>query len=293
MRCEFHLAVITAFQTLCEALQTAKQAIQADEGLPCWMQPLEAPFLRHEHARTQSVRLLQQLEYLEGQQGREILLGVGLFASSAHTLKTLTALNQLKIQFKYAIQNLKCQAINTDEDALYHAFQALLSQNRHTETDLTLTRTGLARLHLKQCYRQIPILETRPLKVTWIWANTRSIKRISKKQAITLLEKKGEDSGIQAQIAKAAALPENTAIAIVQNLAPHLRTNVVLPDAESSTRCMLKGSLPLFYLHEEGNALPDIVAPKPTRKHKNRPARADVKINPEVFLPAIRGHLYF
>ncbi|MFI4957256.1 MAG: DNA replication terminus site-binding family protein [Gammaproteobacteria bacterium] len=293
MRCEYHLAVIDAFGAMCEALSAAEACIEADNHLPGWMQPLEAPPLRHDNIRKQSINLLNQLEYLEGQEGREILLGVGIFAASQKTIDHLHQLNQCKSQFKYAVQNLKCQAIDTDEEALFHAFQALLSQTRHSETEQTLTRSGLSRLHLKQCYRQIPILDARPLKVSWVWANTRSIKRISKTQAIALLNKKGDDPGIQAQIAKVAALPDKAEIAIVQTLAPHLRTNIVMSAGENTARHMLKGSLPLFYVHEDGSDLPEIVAPKAVRKQENRPTRSDVKIDPEVFLPAIRGHLYF
>jgi len=292
MRCEYHLEVIDAFKAMCEALANAQTRIEADNHLPGWMQALDAPRLRHDNIRQQSIHLLKQLEYLEGQEGREILLGVGIFAASQKTIDQLHHLNQCKSQFKYAIQNLKCQAIETDEEALFQAFQALLSQSRHSETEQTLTRSGLSRLHLKQCYRQVPILDARPIKVSWVWANTRSIKRITKTQAIALLNKKGDDPGILAQIAKVTALPDKTEIAIVQTLAPHLRTNIVMNAGENTERHMLKGSLPLFYLHEEGSTLPDIVAPKEVRKQENRPTRSDVKIDAEVFLPAIRGHLY-
>ncbi len=292
MRCEFHLAVIDAFAALCDALQAATLSIEQDKHLPAWMQPLDAAPLRHTHQHTQCIRLLKQLEYIDEQEGREILIGVGIFAASQKTLDTLHALNTCKSAFKYAIQNLKCQSIKTDDQALFHAFQALLSQHRHTETDHTLSRGGLSRLHLKQCYRQIPILNSRPVKVSWLWANTKSIKKISKKQAIALLEKKGNDEGILAQINKVSRLKESEHIAIVQTLAPHLRTNIVMPNETESARHMLKGSLPLFYLHEDNTELPKIVPPKTVKKQENRPTRSDVKIDPEVFLPAIRGHLY-
>lgn len=292
MRCEYHLDVINTFRDVCDALRAASTLIHADSDLPGWMKPLDTPILRDANIHLQSTRLLHQLEYLDEQEGREILLGVGVFAVRQATLDALHHLNTTKSAFKYAIQNLKSQAIKTDDQALSHAFRALLSKTRHDETHQSLDTTGMVRLHLKQCYRQIPLLEARPIKVSWCWANTRSIKRISTAQALALLEKKGNDAGILAQIDKVAALPSGTPIAIVQELAPHLRTNVLMPQGAQTERRMLKGSLPLFYVHEEGTDLPMIRLANDTRKQENRPRRNDVKIDPTVYLPAIRGHLY-
>lgn len=292
MHCEYHLAIVDSFRLLCDALTEASRQLRDTVDLPCWMQPLDTLALRDPRPHTQAIRLLNQLDYLDGQEGREILLGVGIFAVRQPAYDALFQLNQAKAAFKYAIQNLKCQGLKSDEEALSHAFRALLAKTRHDDTHTSLHRSGLLRLHLKQCYRQIPLLKKRPARVSWCWANTRSIKRITASQAMALLEKKGSDAGILAQQEKVAALPPETPIAIVQALAPHLRTNIWMDERDNSERRMLKGSLPLFYLHEDNTGLPEIAGPKSIRQQTNRPTRSDVKINPEVFLPAIRGHLY-
>src|SRR5207302_3907658 len=115
-------------------------------------------------------------------------------------------------------------------------------------TSQTLRKIGLPRLHLKQCYRRIPILPTRPHKVSWTWANTKAITRITVAQAEQLLQKHGQDAGILSQLSKLKSLAPNTPLAIVQELAPHLRANIVLPTSTgASTRIMVKGPVPLFY----------------------------------------------
>lgn len=283
----FCIDVIEAYRALSRALEAASAAIQSDSALPGWMHALEYPLLQAHNGRTEAINLIGQNQYLDNQEGRSILIGMGLFGASDNTLKVLHELNAKKRAFKQAILQLKA---DRDNERLHRVFEALLSTERHGNTQAALKRSGMARLHLKQCYRQIPILEQRPLKVSWSWANTRSIKRITKADAVALLKKKGDDPGIQRQLMQVESLRPQEQIAIVQNLAPHLRTNVVFETADGLERKMLKGSLPLFYPASAGEPLPEVVLPKP--KNSERQKRSDIKIDPEPFLPAIRGHRY-
>lgn len=290
MLCTYRIAVLEAFQTLQQHLNHLGECLSADAHLPAWLQPLPYPALKSDNPREASLRLYRQLTYMDDQEGREILLGIGLIGASPKTLEQAQLLNESKKQFKKAVQELKAQKLSFYDDALHEAFIQLFETFRHDYTATALQSAGLSRLHLKQCYRQIPILDKCPIKVSWSWANTRSIKKISKANAIALLNKKGDDIGIQQQIEKVHGMRAGECIAIVQELAPHLRTNIVTPGAEESERVMMKGSLPLLYPAEPGEALPAIILPK--TKNSERQTRSDMKIDPEIYLPAIRGHRY-
>jgi hypothetical protein len=90
------------------------------------------------------------------------------------------------------------------------------------------------------------------------------------------------------------ALPQDEILAIVQELAPHLRANVVLPNLQGPGyyRKMVKG-LPVFYLHKNMENLPELRPPGDKKKRDpRRPRRKDVRLEDMPFLPAIRAHRY-
>lgn len=291
MNCEYRINVLETFKKLQHTLLILNEQLLKDDDLPSWFEPLPYPALRGATDRETITRLLKQNTYLDGQEGREILIGVGLIGCRAQTLESAQHLNQAKKDFQYAVKELKAQKLRLTDDWLKEAFIQLFENNRHEFTATALEAAGLSRLHLKQCYRQIPVLSERPYSVSWSWANTRSIKKITKTTAIELLKNKGDDLGIQSQIQLVEALKANESIAIVQDLAPHLRTNIVYERAEVNERVMTKGSLPLLYPAQPGEVLPKIIPPKPV-KNAERQKRADTIIDPEVYLPAIRGHRY-
>lgn len=292
---ELCIDVINSFRELNSSLGLVTHAIcEIDKDLPGWFQEPPAldlaPSLSN---REKACALLRQLEYLDSQKPREILVGAGLFAASQTTIDALAALNTAKNNFKRAILKLKAAKISTSDEFLTNSFESLLSV-RNKELATTLTRMGMARVHLKQCYRRVPYFLVRPSKVSWTWANTRSIKKINKEDALLMLQKGGQDQGIMRQIQLLQGIPSTEKLAIVQELAPHLRANLVFPGSDGNTRLMVKGPVPLFYLHEDNLVLPDFVPPGAKKgKDKERTVRKDVKINPEPFLPAIRAHRYF
>lgn len=292
---EYRIDVIETFKALQKALNQLHTFItEQDISLPCWFQvPIGLPVSQTANDRDNIMALIQQCEYLDHQKPRDILVGAGLVAASADTLRAIQQLNQAKDNFKMAILALKAAKIPTTDPYLTTHFEQALDK-RPAMTTQTLRKLGLPRLHLKQCYRKIPILPTRPNKVSWTWANTKAITRISTQEAEILLLKQGNDPGILLQLQKLRALSPNTPLAIVQELAPHLRTNLVLPTStEETTRLMVKGPVPLFYPYESPLPLPFLRPPKEKQGKKlNRPIRSDVKLDPEPFLSAIRVHRY-
>lgn len=301
---EYHIDVIKSFQTLQHTLSHLRHVLQKDNNLPAWFQPpVGLPILPAWDDRHKLMTLIAQCEYLDHQQPRDILVGAGLVAASVDTLHAIQQLNHAKNIFKTAILALKTAKISRADPYLTEQFEQVLSSPSYPNSGIpsqlgrkVLRKIGLPRLHLKQCYRSIPILPTRPLKVSWTWANTKAITCITIQEAEALLLKQGNDVGIQKQLSKLYALPPNTPLAIVQELAPHLRVNIVLPTkAGEKTRIMVKGPVPLFYpyAYDEPLPLPDIRPPGEKQgKKADRPIRSDVKLDPEPFLPAIRVHRY-
>lgn len=325
---EFKIQVINCFKNLQTALADLKPHIlDNDAHLPAWFQAPPELFPQPVYNvtrvyRQQIYQFLCQIEYLDEQDPKNILLGSGIVAASEPTLLALERLNTAKDTFKQAMVELKANAPNelsaTTLSAVLLAAEELSGSTALVAAEPSLTEPtlrppkvatslqliGLARLHLKQCYRRVPILLQRPKKVSWTWANTRSIKKITVKQAEQMLLKQKNKANLQLQINKLLSLNPNEPIAIVQDLAPHLRANIVMEAAGGDvSRFMLKGTMPIFYLAEDSaqklhnpqrdHQLPTFIPPgaKHSRDNK-RPVRNDVKLEPEPFLPAIRAHRY-
>lgn len=291
---ELCIDVINSFKELKTNLEIAREHIcLLDKDLPAWFQPPEKlPIQPHSTTRQQACTLLGQLEYLDLQQPREILVGAGIIAASQPTITAIQALNEAKNNFKQAMLKLRAAKIATSHDLLTDNFEKLLME-RVPDLKAAMSRMGLARLHLKQCYRKIPFFLHRPNKISWTWANTRSIKKITVAEAEQLLLKHSRDAGIERQIKLLQGIDSHEKLAIIQDLAPHLRANLVFPDSDGIKRIMVKGPVPIFYLQTHNEPLPDFTPVGEKRgKDKARVIRKDVKINPECFLPALRAHRY-
>lgn len=295
LEADLRLNVLNTFKALQKALNDLEMSLNADHALPAWFQPPNHLTINsNTPLRQQAFTLIGQLEYLVDQKPREILVGAGLIAASNPTLHAIQNLNTCKENFKRAVIALKNAKISLQDGFLNEHFEALL-KNHSEPTSLLTHKIGLQRLHLKQCYRRIPILMERPQKVSWTWANTRAITRITVKEAEQLLLKQRNVMNATAQLQRLQYLSPEERLAIVQDLAPHLRANIVLASANDGKiqRMMVKGPIPLFYLANDDKPLPHIRPPKEKqRKDHKRKLRSDIKIDPEPFLPAIRAHRY-
>ncbi|MCS5711865.1 hypothetical protein [Candidatus Berkiella aquae] len=285
--------VLDTFLNLQMNLDKLCDAIRLDSNLIAWVhEEAESQFyLGDLSARDKAIALFKQIQYLDCQAPREIIVLPGFIGASNETLIIVNEVNLAKEQFKKSILALKAAKINPQANGFSEQMDALL--NKHPlPFSVAMHKMGLARLHLKQCYRKIPILKAPPQKISWTWAHTKAIKRISLAKAQEMLLKKGEDSGIQLQLQKLHALPQNEQLAIVQELAPHLRSNIVL-QGETATRMMIKGPVPIFFPCEAQTPYPVFKIPlKKSLRDQNRSVRNDVRLDPVPFLPAIRAYRY-
>lgn len=285
--------VITTFQLMQEELAKLADCIcKEDIKLPVWFKtPIELN-IKSSCARTQISNFLGQLEYLDEQDPRGILLGPGIIAANPNTIATVERLNTAKLNFKQAMLGLKHAKISLSSNILTEQLESFL-KSRPEKVSSTLNRLGLARLHLKQCYRQIPILDAKPSKVSWTWANTKAITKISKSEAIEKLKRqRANQEIINLQLQKLARISDNEMLAIVQELAPHLRSNIVFTHNTTTKRIMLKGAMPIFYPYDNDNNLPKFKPPGDKKQGNGRNLRKDVKLEDKPFLPSIHAFRY-
>lgn len=291
---ELRINVLSQFELLTNKIATLCEAILADTPLIAWMQDLEtlptAQNLRTH--REKACAIIQQLEYLDHQAPREILISAGFLGASPRTLQLANELNQEKLNFKQAVLSLKDLKISLKEHYFSDNMNSILKK-RPSIVSQNLQPVGLSRIHLKQCYRQIPILSHPPQKISWTWAHTRSIKKISVQMADKLLSQKGMSESIELQRKRLHMLSPNASLAIIQELAPHLRANIVYTVEHQIKRMMIKGPMPILFPASLETPYPQFKPPKEKQqKNKNRVIRSDVKIDPEPYLTAIRAHRY-
>lgn len=284
--------IISSFSNLSDKIEKLQFCIKADHKLPCWLQDIE------NNTRTTAYKLIAQLEYYDAQDPKETIVHPGVIGSSRETLIAINEVNLAKDSFKKHMVELKNAKIKINDPEIITRFEAVFHESlkkRNISASQALRKTGLSRLNLKQCYRHIPTVARKPYKISWTWANTRAITKITVQKAADLLAAKRQDPGIILQLDKLRYLSPHKELAIVQELAPHLRANIVFRDPKTleTERTMIKGPLPIFYPAEEDSNLPFFVLPKEKQgKSKDRKMRSDVKIDPDVFLPALRAHKY-
>jgi hypothetical protein len=203
-------------------------------------------------------------------------------------------INQAKDDFKALVQTVQ----KSDKD-LWLSQKAQLN-SRHQNLRNQLYYTGLGRIHLKQLYRHIPILQQRPEKIGFTWySNGRSIKKLSISQAQDKLLAMGEEKAhIQQQLQKLNTLPEHETLAQIQTQVPVVRANLVFKLLNDkghveTLRKAMNVSLPLLVPEEDNPALPSFnqIDEQPPQQ-RTRIARCDFKICEEVFLPSLRVHRY-
>lgn len=226
----------------------------------------------------------------QDQDGRETRNYIAIVAANDELLSAIDDVNHSKAQFSELLQHIK------------QAFPQTLSEaksrlpNRHPHVDEVLRRNGLARLHLKQSWRQLPIAQAPVSRVRFAWYSSgRSIKRLTVQEAEhKLLKLDTEAPHIRIQLRKLAGIPSGEVLAQVQTQAPLMRANLFFtePLDDGHTRRALNAAMPIF-VPDNHQRLPHIKVPAsqpPTTRTRAR--RRDEKLEHDVFLPSLRIYRY-
>ncbi len=186
-------------------------------------------------------------------------------------------------------------AIKEEDQRLVAELKASLPF-RHSYLHAHMKGSGLARLHLKQCWRHIPVAEQALQRVRFAWYTSgRSIRRVTVREAEQMLVALGDDQPhIQIQLRSLAGLPSSEPLAQVQQQAPLMRANLFyeepLPDGRM--RRAMNLALPLFIPSESG-LLPHHNQPPPfPPESRTRKVRSDERLEQVPFLPSLRIFRY-
>ncbi|MEH6575756.1 MAG: DNA replication terminus site-binding protein [Amphritea sp.] len=271
------IELIESLELLKQSLKVFSEALQRSK-LPYWI-PVKEGQLSLESTR----QLYTDIWYKDGQDGRATIQQYGLIGADQPLIQLANEVNNYKALFR---QNATDFQTNENTD----------TQHRSTLLTSLLSRQGEARLHLKQCYRQIPVLENTPAKVGFSWYTSgRSIKKITPQQALErLLKMDTSQSHIQLQIEAVGRLRPGDTLAQLQTQVPVMRANIVWKQNDQIIRKARNISLPILVQLDLNKPMlpehnePPLMPPEA----RSRIERSDLKIDPQPFLPSLRAHRY-
>ncbi|MHB0777679.1 DNA replication terminus site-binding protein [Halomonas sp. WWR20] len=235
-------------------------------------------------------RALFDFWYLDGQDGRVTRTYVGLIAADSSLMEAVARVNAEKVAFASLIRQ-----VQETKPGMIAEIKASLPF-RHPMLNEHLKQQGLARLHLKQSWRHIPVADTELSKVRMSWYSSgRSIQRFTVNQVEKMLLSMDVDAPhIRIQLKKLASIPSGEPLARVQRQAPLMRANLFFrqPLNDGRLRRAMNVALPLFVPSPDGR-LPDYNIPPPFPPEKRvRAKRSDERLEEEAFLPSLRVYRY-
>lgn len=270
-----------SFVALTELLQQLKSKLLQQQP-PHWL-PLNTQEEASSNSLTVLADLLADVWYQGNQDGRVTRARHGIVLINDELIALIKKINLQKDHFKNTVKSTRAELTQSQWLEEYGKLgQANLRDAMHY--------SGLTRVHLRQCYRHIPLLDEYPQTIGFSWyVSGRSIRKMSVDAAEQALIALGEEKiHIKLQLQKLQQLPAYANLAQMQSLAPVVRANIVF---ENSRKAM-NTALPIF-IPNTGKGLPKFnkieLTPPEARSRK---VRADSKVDPEPFLPSIRVHLY-
>ncbi|MCW8885123.1 MAG: DNA replication terminus site-binding protein [Motiliproteus sp.] len=279
--------LLQSFEQLSEQLQDLAVLLRQGD-LPVWV-----PLTRQESElgispREKAIQLFCDIWYQESGDGRKTRSCHGLIAADPSLIAQCHKVNDAKQRFRKAVQQIRGEA----EEKSW--LQALNKRDNQLREDLNVK--GLGRLHLKQCYRLIPITNQHPHRVGFNWYNSgRSIKKTTVAETVRKLTRAGLDKPhIQLQLQLLNQLQANTPLAQVQQQAPLMRANLRFNESISTEdRNAMNLSLPLVFAWDSSLPFPDYNEPPLTPPvGRSRQVRRDRKIEETAFIPTLRIHRY-
>ncbi|NVK11153.1 MAG: hypothetical protein HWD83_04045 [Gammaproteobacteria bacterium] len=193
------------------------------------------------------------------------------------------SINGIKSRFKNSVSQLR----QANPKQISHWQNAVFNQGGRGRTQLAEHQVG--RLHLKQAWRRLNVIDQTVEKIQFAWYKSgRSITKLSQQEVLDRLLRAEKQGRPIANDWKAMANTQSTDVfAMVQTQAPLIRANVFL---ESGERFALNASTPLFLAAQ--TTLPQITPATALGETKTRQTRSDTKIEAKPFLDVIRVHRY-
>ncbi len=281
-------ALINCFDQLVGSTQKLCNSFTLQDN-PHWLPLTDTEQLQRISSLQKAKSIYQDYWYQDGQDGRETRSCFGLISANDAQIQEALLINKLKEHLKQQVKTLQ-----KDHKQQWLELKGALAL-RHCSLRESLHFTGLSRLHLKQTWRHIPVIERIPCRVGFNWYSSgRSIQKISVEEAYEALSKMDTSSlHIQTQLQQVGKLAHNTRLAKIQNLAPTMRANLFYKDNQLPERQAMNISLPILFKNTDNKPLPNHNEPElvPPLSRK-RAVRSDRTIEDQPFLPSIRVHRY-
>ena len=290
------IALLDSFEQLQLSLAVFADSLRDQTDQPIWVAGTHSP----EEAYSKAIELYTGIWYLDGQAPNTTRSCPGLIGATASTLDAAIHLNIAKKALQKAVTDLRAQLKPAEISALVDEIRprsAILGE--------LLGAASLGRLHLKQAYRKIVVLDPRPDKVGFTWAQSnRSIRILTKKEAMDLLTRARscEEDPIMHQISRLDdEVREDEALAQVKPVVAHLRANTVRRLARGIAgapsvydRSMTQAYLPMLVPHDPtvDKGLPFFREPDITPGDNLRFSRSDSLLEDQEFLPAVHIFRY-
>jgi len=230
------MEVRDSFQCLKASLNelVASLASQSPD-FPCWV---ATPDDEPRQGKDAIMWIYQQLFYQPYQDKRATLTRPGFLATTSETIVLAHDVNACKQRFQKAMQ-----AVKRRDERLSLSMELFDEVMRNPGQAETLRRAGLGTLHLKQAYRQIPILQWQPRRLGFSWSKgSRSVERLTKEQAMKAAMRASDST---AALTILEELPDDAFVARVRSHSPHVRTNIVFSSPHPKKQ--IPSSLPILY----------------------------------------------
>ncbi len=235
-------------------------------------------------------QVLLDVWYQDGQDGRATRSHVGLVAADEAVMESVARVNATKKAFAALLAEIRSAV-----PSLIPEIKAVLPF-RHPALHDHLRGTGLARLHLKQCWRAIPLAEAPVARVRLAWyASGRSIKRLTVREAEQkLLNLDSDAPHVRIQLRRLAGIPDGEPLAQVQSQAPLMRANLFYrePLEDGRSRRAMNIALPLFVPSPDGRLPDHNLPPSAPPATRTRARRSDERLEDTAFLPSLRVYRY-
>jgi hypothetical protein len=279
--------VLQAYEALTMAMEVFTAALKADRDLPAHVDCLEGSAARQRAAWGYAEFYTSDDLKFRPNVATRTLTVIGAIGASAEVLALAAAVNHAKQNFKTAMVPLaKKRTKVPDPDDPNKLLTVPVAR-------LLLQELGLGGLKQRQVIREIPLLDTRPRRLTYMYARrSHTVEKISRATAFQRLDRLDEEAEhdirqIKSQKRKLARIDDRY-LAVCHDVDEHVRVNVY-PGA-STEKTQHKWRLPVLYPAQAGD--PPVRLRWPATPDPDAPSRGEIRIIPGVYLPSINAYRY-
>ena len=199
---------------------------------------------------------------------------IGGVSSDKYMLEIVSNINQKKLQLKNLTQTFK-------ENFSKH----------NTKPIRDLLSTYNSHINLKHLFRCFRIIDIAPMSISWSKCISYSNVKISKQQALDMLDKLGTSLHIQIQIEKLHQLRDDIVLIKRREIKPSWVANVMyFDDSNKRKHIKITSSMPIFYRGSNQINTKILFAKKSVRAPSIK--RSDMKIENTPYLKSINVYKY-